>query len=519
MRFPWPEHIKTKHLVLFATALLVGQLVSGTDPLFAICIFCYTILAGIAFNIGGGLFTFTGSFIAFQSLEVILISQITKLILWQPADSNLQSPLHTASIYVVGMAAELAAVVVCAKFRRKEPIFDSRKDDSRMMEMSMAGSFLGIVSSFLLFTFGVDSVTGAMSQGTIWAYLNQVQTFLPLGIVLGTAYLIRTSGGRRSARWWTIIPLIYMSVLGMALNSKQAIFSPVFTWFAVCAIYRYKFSKAQVAGLIAYLVFGAYIIFPVVQYSRGYVREGNLIRRAELVYEFITQNGLIAIREAYINNVELEAESANAHFFFYYGRDMQLLDRFSLIETEDAVVHYSERAGMFGLQPFTDEVVSATPRFLFPDKDQFLHLSLANALGRDTGMLAANDESTFISFSMFATTYFMAGWGGVSTLIFAVMAVLFTVVDSFYGNVKQSYYALLPVLGNIHGAPETILPATLGAFIHLVPLVWLVLKIMRWFSVVVGIFVKKYGLKAMPMTNNTAKIPVAKPAVLRTFQI
>jgi hypothetical protein len=120
---------------------------------------------------------------------------------------------------------------------------------------------------------------------------------------------------------------------------------------------------------------------------------------------------------------------------------------------------------------------------------------------------------------MFATTYFMAGWGGVSTLIFAVMAVLFTVVDSFYGNVKQSYYALLPVLGNIHGAPETILPATLGAFIHLVPLVWLVLKIMRWFSVVVGIFVKKYGLKAMPMTNNTAKIPVAKPAVLRTFQI
>jgi hypothetical protein len=165
MRFPWPDHVNANHLIFFATALLVAQLLSGTNPLFAICIFFYTILAGMAFNFGGGLYTFTGSFIAFQSLEVVIISQVAKVILWQPADSNLQTPLHTAAVYVAGMAAECAAVIVCSKYRRKEPFFDSRKDDSRMMEMSIAGSIIGIVSSFLLFTLGLQE-TGGIKQVT-----------------------------------------------------------------------------------------------------------------------------------------------------------------------------------------------------------------------------------------------------------------------------------------------------------------------------------------------------------------
>jgi hypothetical protein len=514
MKFPWPEHIKAKYLVLFATTLLVAQLLSGTNPLFAICIFGYTLLAGIAFNFGGGLYTFTGSFIAFQSLEVILISQVAKVILWQPADSYLQAPLHTAAIYVVGMAAECAAVIVCSKYRRKEPIFDSRKDDSRMMEMSIAASLMGMVSSFLLFTFGVDSVTGVMSQGSIWAYLNQMQYFLPLGVMLGTAYLVRQSKGKRSARWWTILPLVYMSFLGIALNSKQAIFTPAFTWFIVCAIYSYKFSKSQILGMIAYLIFGAYIIFPVVQYSRAYVREGNLIRRAQLVYEFTTDNGLIAIRNAYINQEELQAESSDEHFFFYYGKDMQLLDRFSLIETEDAVVNYTDRVGLYGLEPFADEGISMVPRFVLPSKDDYLHVGLPNVLGRATGMLGAGDEQTFISFSMFATTYFMAGWGGVSALVFAIMAVAFTVVDSFYGSAKKSFYALLPIVGNIHGAPEVILPAMIAAVVHLIPFVWLVLKIIRWSSPAVGIFIKKYGLQALPPSIAIKKDPPLHPEVL-----
>jgi hypothetical protein len=269
-------------------------------------------------------------------------------------------------------------------------------------------------------------------------------------------------------------------------------------WFVVCVVYRYKFSKTQIVGMIAYVIFGAYIIFPVVQYSRAYVREGNLIQRAVLVYQFTTQNGLIAIRDAYISDAELQSESADAHSFFYYGKDMQLLDRFSLIETEDAVIRYSERVGFYGLQPFEDEMISMVPRFIMPNKDQFLHISMANVLGRATGMLGPEDEQTFISFSMFATTYFMAGWGGVTTLVFAVMALYFTVIDSFYGSAKQSYYALLVIMGNIHSGPEFMLPVVISSAVHLILLVWIVLKVMRWVSPVVGLFVKKYGLKPIP---------------------
>jgi hypothetical protein len=85
------------------------------------------------------------------------------------------------------------------------------------------------------------------------------------------------------------------------------------------------------------------------------------------------------------------------------------------------------------------------------------------------------------------------------------MAVYFTVIDSFYGNAKQSYYALLVIVGNIHAGPEFMLPVVISSAVHLILLVWIVLKIMRWAAPVVGLFVKKYGIKPLP--------PSSKPGV------
>ena len=128
------------HALFFATALKVAEMVLGTNPLYAACIFVYVLVTAMAFNAGGGLYTVSGSFIAFQSLQSILIAQIGKVFYLQPADSYLHAPVTTVAVYTVGEIALLGACIISRKYRRRIPIMDSRTDSKFTMAMSMTSS-------------------------------------------------------------------------------------------------------------------------------------------------------------------------------------------------------------------------------------------------------------------------------------------------------------------------------------------------------------------------------------------
>jgi len=513
MKFPWPDHVKMPHALFFATALMVAEMVLGTNPLYAACIFVYVLVTAMAFNAGGGLYTVSGSFIAFQSLQSILIAQIGKVFYLQPADSYLHAPVTTVAVYTVGEIALLGACIISRKYRRRIPIMDSRTDSKFTMAMSMTSSVIGIISTFLVGTIGSDQY-GAIEGGSVWSYIGQMGNFLLIGIILGTAHIITASGGRRSARWWTIIPMCAFTLLGIVNNSKQGIYEPLAVWVMCCALYKYTFNRVQIASLIAAAIFSVMVVFPVVQYSRAYVREGALLNRATLVYEFMRDHSITEIRGAYRANEELREEDGHAGYFFYYGKDAELLDRVSLVSVDDAAITYTLSRGPGGYGAFEQEFISMVPRAFFPDKDRYIRASIVNVLGRETGILGASDETTFIAFSLFGPSFYMGGWWAVSVLTFLIMSATLLILDSFYGDARVSLYALLAIAGNLHGAAEMILPVTIGVLLHSCIIFPFTLWLIRRLSVGAQVFIQRYSWYEVSPETMRVPRPFPQPRVL-----
>jgi hypothetical protein len=481
-----------RYTLFFATALMLAEIMLGTAPLFAACVFIYVMLTALAFNVAGGMYTYSGSYIGLQSLQTFLIAQVAKVALLQRADSNLHVPLTTVAVYTVGEFSLLMAAVVTRRVRKKNPILDSRFDSKFTMAMSMTASLIGIVAGIAVGTVGSDQY-GNVEHGSLWSYIMQLGDFLVIGIMLGTAHIIAASGGKRSARWWTIIPIVSYLLFGIANNTKQGIYEGPAIWVVCCALYRYKFNRLQVVGMIAGGIFSIFVVFPVVQYSRGYVREGNLVNRAELVYGFMRDHSVSSILTAYHSEEDLKEEDGHLGYFLYYGKDEGLLDRVSLVSVDDAAINYTLSTGPHGYDSFMQEFIFAVPRFLLPDKDRYLHTPVVNDIGRETGILAPTDESTYIAFSTFGPSFYMGGWFAVSIVTFVVMAILFTAVDSFYGDARVSLYALFTIAGNLHGAPEFILPAAFGSLLHLCFIDVFTLAALRRLSSVAQIFIQRYS--------------------------
>jgi hypothetical protein len=473
---------------------MVAQLLMGTSPVFAMGVFYFIMVTAVSFNMAGGMNTFSGSFIAFMSLETIIISQVAKLFYGQAADTNLMTPLTTISVYDAGITCIAFAAFITSKYRRKSPIFNAEKDANRLVGMSIASSIIGIASLLLVGLYGFDGDL-SVKKGDIFGFLNQFGGFVPLGVLLGTAFIIQKSNGTRSARWWTILPMIFLTLDGIALQTKAGIFSPALMWLLVCAAYGYRLNKKQVIGVVSVAIFAAYIIFPVVQYMRGFTRTGDLINRGRLVYEYLAENSLLSIRENYIATEQLK-EEGSADGYFYYGTDKGMLDRMSLIETEDAIIYRTEVSMPRGAGPMIDGFLSMIPRVIWTDKAKWEagSISMVNVMGREIGILAPTDETTYISFSIFGSTFFMVGWAWSAALILVVMIPMFLLMDSFYGSVRTNMFALFVVLGNMHGAPEFTLPAIFGTLIHEIILTAMILWFIRALSPAITMFLGKNGL-------------------------
>ena len=119
MRFPAPDRLNMRHISLLAAAVFVGQILVGTDFLFAVLTAVYTLLWASAFNVAGGIRYPSGAFIFFNGFISIIVGLGFKVLLGQPGERNLHVPIATMFCYCVGMAGMLVAAFLCRELRHE----------------------------------------------------------------------------------------------------------------------------------------------------------------------------------------------------------------------------------------------------------------------------------------------------------------------------------------------------------------------------------------------------------------
>jgi len=435
VRIPFPERVPIDRVAIFAVALFVIQSLEGTALYFSAGCVAFLLIAALAFNIAGGLTRASGAYVFFYSALVVIVGICYKAFLGEPAQSNLLDPKTDIEVYVGGITAMLLAVFVSRRFTRKSGLFQNVLKDSTMYRSAIGCFVFGIGGPFLIALLG----EAGARLNTAFSQLNQL---IPLGIIIAVMYEIRRSGGTRSINLPVGLVAIYSFCLyGMVGFSKQGMLTPFFCWLLpVCAL-RYRLSRLQIisCGIGVFVLF--HYLVPYSQYGRRFARpEMTLSDRVELTTRLLEHPGEI--------QKSLEEYGPGAA---YYNTSQGFWDRLQFISVDDSLINITDQGKVFGLSPIGAMFLNSIPHILWPDKPA---LNFGNLYAHELGGMAEEDVSTGIAFSPTSEAYHMAKWVGVLVVAPLVWFVLFTLLDSLFGDLRAAPWGLLVLAEISHIAPE-----------------------------------------------------------------
>lgn len=424
-------------VAVFALVLFVVQQIEGTALYFSAGCAVFILVAAIAFNAAGGLTRASGAYVFFYSLLVVIIGVSYKAFLGEPGESNLRDPRTTIEVYVGGISAMLAAVVVSRRFSRKAGLLQNILKDSQMYRSAVGCIVFGVGGGFI-----IALLPSAGSLNSAFTQLNQL---MPLGIIIGVMYEIRRSGGTRSINLPILLAVVYSFLFYGALGfSKQGMLLPLVCWFfPVCAL-RVRLSVMQVLGCCAVVFVVFYYLVPFAQYGRNQVGDAE------------TLNERVAIAARLLEHPEqtrqqYELIGQDTGINAYYNSPQGFWDRLQFVSVDDSLINVTDQGHVFGLLPIKATLLNAIPHFLWPNKPV---LNFGNVYAHEVGMLPDDDTTTGISFSPTGEAYHLAKWAGVLILAPLLWFTLFVTFDRFFGDLRATPWGLLVIALFAHSAPE-----------------------------------------------------------------
>ena len=440
MRIPFPERVPINRVALFAVVLFIIQQIEGTYLDFSIGSVAFILIAAFAFNYAGGLTRTSGAYVFFYSLLVFIIGVCYKAYLGEPAQSNLSDPHTDIRVYVVGITAMFAAVVISRRISRKSGLLQHVLKDSEMYRASIGCIVFGVAGATLIALLGEAS----FRLNTAFTQLNQL---IPLGIIIGVIYEIRRSGGTRSINLPILLAAIYCFIFyGLFAFSKQGMLLPVVCWvLPVCAM-RYRLSGIQVIAGAAFVFVVFYYLVPYSQYGRKFLEPNQTFSQNLALTTRLLENPEETRRNYEADTIE--AGGLNA----YYNTPQGFWNRLQFVSVDDALINITDEKRPFGLSPIPATLANSIPHFLWPNKPD---INFGNLYAREIGgNMNDEDVSTGVSFSPTAEAYHMDKWVGVILVAPLVWLVLFVLFDSLFGDLRTTPWGLLVLAMLAHTAPE-----------------------------------------------------------------
>ncbi len=462
-----PTRLPLSYLASFSAMLLLVEFLEGTPLLLGVTAQAFLLVAGVAFNLCGGLAYASGAFVFFSAVLSLELGVVLKAVLGEPLQSNLIAPQKTLLVYLAGMCSVLVAAFISTRLRRRRGLLESIDLSRQVVSTGLGCLLIATVTPLLL----PEGLEGTFSQFN--------GAFVSVAILLMVFQVTRASGGKRSFHPVALASWAYITIdYGIMHFSKQGLFAPSVAW-AVAAIaggYRTSLSRLLVLGAIVTVAVS--LLTPYSQTARNYAGRDDERQQA---WELLTHP--LETRALYQEQSKLNYELGVDYHWF--DEPQGLLDRLTMVPIDDALI-----ASTDSLRPGTPYalwtyVLNIVPRFLYPDKPLF---RWGNLYAHDIGVLSDEDESTGISFTPYADGYHTAQWVGVTLYLGIMVCVMFLVCDSVGGSITRSPWGLLYLLYFAHAAPEGMLVQTTYSISNLTVALIGAALISRYIAPVIGNF-------------------------------
>ncbi|HTU49610.1 MAG TPA: hypothetical protein VMF56_03395 [Acidobacteriaceae bacterium] len=501
MRLPYPTRININHVLIAAAVLLFGQLLDGTDPVFAFLACLALVFSALAFNALDGLATTSGAFVFFMAIPTFAILFFVKLITWEPTNRHFEQPMITITATAIGWAGILAAAGLSRRFSTRRNLVRFTARDLENLKNTSAGLLvIGLFSQILLTNYN----TGV--NGTIWAALNQLNIFIPMATILATYYEICISRGTRSMNWIVVVSIFYVAGFGFIAASKQGMYAPFFSYFLVCAALEYKFRPLQVMAMIAWLAFALGFLFPWAQYARSMTRQSTLTGTVDATIALLRNPATIPAMYQWYSDSLKKNEDIN-QVALCYDHPHGLLDRESLICQDDRLIQVTQHTGPAGLGYLVDGFEMVIPHFLWPNR---IVLSLGNIYGRETDEANQEDFTTAVAFAPVGDAYRELGWSGIVVVMPILYFFTFIFLNGVFGDARESPWGLVLVAYAAFEAPGLLLPVHPQLWGHYVPLILLVMWITRYVAPQVAVLFGFRKVQAKIVLPGQELVPKAR---------
>ncbi len=446
MRLAFPDRIPLGKAVACAAGLVVIQLFQHTTPSFALLFFAFVVVSVMAFNYAGGFSRPSGVYIFWFALLAVIFGVVMKSVFDEPAQTNLRGPQLTLTLYIASVLMMWLATAVSRKLTQ----------DSRGLALALGADHIDLgYSATGCVALGVLLILAnqflSQSSGGLLAALNQINYFLPLGIMLGTVDALQKSQGRRSTNLLVLSAMIFGFGLGLTQFSKQGMFTPFVAWLLGAFYMRMRLRPVHYLSMIAFAVLSVTVLSPL-SVGRDELYPGMPVGEKFLLAEALVLN---------VNQVrkDLEEDQIKAQInggqTSYYNQPEGLFDRLSMVPNDDTLIAYTAEGHVLGYAVVNASFQNWIPHFLMRDKVVLNEVGGGNFYQHEMGNLPVNDTTTGISYSPTAEAFHLGSWQGIFILMPLIFTMFFIVFDFLLGDLRRHPWGLLAILLFGHVAPET----------------------------------------------------------------
>lgn len=445
MRIRLPERIPVQKSLLFCGALALAQLAEGTGPLYTLLVFLFLMGSVFAFNVAGGLTRPSGAYIFFYSALTVGVGTVYKAMLGMAADTHMEAPVLTISIYTVSVGGMLVAAFLTRK------IVNSRDGFAgliRVPDVDFGASAIGCIAVVFLIDGAFAIFPGG--AGSLLHAISMVNYFLPLGILLGTIATVRSSGGRHSTSPLTLCVFAYAMYYGLLSFSKQAMLTPFTCWLLGVAWARFRLQPKHLIGIVAFCVLAQEFLVPLA--NVGHVDGVNKPRPQQLALVEMYLEHPRKLKQ--VNDDRTEAYAGIGDW--YFGEPKGLMDRLTMLAVDSQLISFTAQGHYFGYLPVLVYFQNWVPHAVNPHKLENVLVG-GNRYAHEMGQLADSDTTTGISYSPSAEAFHLDGWTGILLLQPCIFLLVFITTDLVCGDLRYQPWGLVPMLLFAHVAPEELL--------------------------------------------------------------
>ena len=392
------------------------------------------------------------------------LSQVVKVLLWQPADVGMAAPVATIWVIAVGTWGFVMAAAVYSRVRPPETWTTQLSAPVSAETLATTGWILFVIGAISKFIFAKDTTISV-----IFSYSGD----LVYAAAAAFAYDVwRRSNHSAAIDYRVLLVLGTTLLIALQTNSKFAVLAPFVFLFLLYLGFKIAPPLTLIAPTVALFVFLSFLIYPVVNYARAFA--GGNAGIAKVVGDVIAD-------PQHLSEIETQSERIALGWSnrLYYKQSMNILDRFTPNQVAD-IVSVSEYT-RFDLGSYVrDAFVGLLPQSLGFQRNQ---LALGQARLETAVQRQAVTGGNSANYGLLAD---LRLHGGIMTVFFggaAFSALIMLIYTIGFGGQRNDIWALSWGVGSMFSMADQGLGANLITMVHGAIIEWgIILAVVTYVS-------------------------------------